>query len=188
MILLVSLGLAQQWQAKPYGRPIGAMSSFGGARALTLGAEGGFIAMQPSSLLATQTRAQVAYHLYPGGGGHDARLGSFWGPWHEFFSLMAGPDLFRNSFRTDREVLLRPSLGLDLPVMVRLGPQELHVSAALVPSWLVAKDRRADLPVVHEFEWRVGLVVQGPISFGVYYSRRTTVFGVQEGLGVGVGL
>jgi hypothetical protein len=187
VILLLTTALAQNWQARPYARPIATVNSFNGARALTLGAAGGVLAWDNDSLLATQTRAQLAWHLYPGGGGNDTRVGSFWGPFHEYFSLMAGPDVFRNSFRTDTEVLLEPSWGMDLPVMLRLGPQELHVSGAVVPSWVVAKSRRADLPGVHEFEWRVGLVIDGPLSFSIGYARRYTAFGVQEGVTFGVG-
>ncbi len=188
MILLLGAALAQSWEVAPYARPVGGISAFGEARAVTLGAQVGFVAWQPGTLLATQTRAQAATHLYSGVGGSDVRLGSFWVLWHEYFALMAGPDLCRNVFRAGPTELLPPSVGLDLPLMLRLGPQELHVSAAVVPSWLANPDRRADLPLVHEFEWRAGFVIDGPVSFGLYYTRRHTVFGLQEGLGFSVGL
>ena len=188
MLVLVSMAFAQNWQASPYAKPIATVNSFNGYRAITLGGAGGVVAWDNSGLLATQTRVQTAWHLYPGGGGNDLRLGSFWGPFHEYFSVMTGPDVFRNSFRTDTEVLMAPSWGLDLPLTVRLGPQELHVQGAVVPSWLAKPSRRADLPGVHEFEWRAGLVVDGPISFSIGYARRYTAFGVQEGVTFGVSL
>jgi hypothetical protein len=200
-LLLIGVGQAEEpappppgetpvrvpWQPTPYLRPVVGYSRFsgeGGAYGgLQLGATGG-LALWKAPVLE-RTRVLVAWTT-GSLSGIDLRLGSFAGVEQEWWGLSFGPDLFWNRCSTAGADLLAPSLGLDFPLDLHLGPEKVYALGGLVPAVLFEPARRADEALLgHEFGWRAGIGAHfGRVGLNLQYSRRTVAGGALSGWGV----
>ncbi|MCB9791691.1 MAG: hypothetical protein H6741_03100 [Alphaproteobacteria bacterium] len=197
------LRLPEGWDWEPYWRPIFSLTGVGNAYVyrwpMTLGAQGGVRMWDTESPLQINARAQATTTFGAGAIGSDLRVGTFIGPGWEFFNVMVGPDIFRNTYRINNYpsagYALEPSFGVDLRTLVTVGPEDFYAMAGVTPSLLLNPDRRVDwdevglIGIGHEFEWVVGLISNtGPFRLGLVYSRRVLANGVQQGWGVSAGI
>lgn len=189
--------LANNWVEDPYLGPVAGVSTYaytGGTDLVTgLGVAGGFRYHQRRGPLEGRSRAQGIYYFSSaGGGGYDVRFGSFIGPNRRFWAAETGLDLFYNQLSTPG-LSYEPSVGLDWPIDLILGPRNFYALAGITTTWLQNPDRRVDWSTSnetgfgHEFETRagVGLGLRG-ISLRLVYSHRIHAWGTSSGIGIGV--
>ena len=186
-----------RWEVEPYWRPVAGISSYSsggstwvGAR---MGATGGVYYWK--SPLLGRTRAQGSWVTSSGVSGLELRLGSFMGPHQKYWGAEAGVDVFWNRFSADGVDLIPGSAGIDLPLNVHLGPQEIYGLAGITPAILFAPERRVDWSNTeafgfgHEFGWQLGVGARlGRIGAALTYSRRIVASGVYSGWGVSLSL
>ncbi|MCB9764910.1 MAG: hypothetical protein H6739_34355 [Alphaproteobacteria bacterium] len=191
------LGLPDGWDWEPYWRPEGGLVVYGNGyaatQALALGLSGGVQYWDTEGPLRGRTRARLMGSLTGGGWGGDVRLGSFIGPAKEYWSVMIGPDVFRNTFRAG-PIVLEPTWGLDVPLTLTLGPSSAYAVAGVTPALLLNPDRRVEWDEIdaigfgHEFEIMAGGIINTRyFKMGLIWSRRITATGVQQGWGFSAG-
>ena len=187
------------WKNRPYVN-LGGGSGFarytvGGESemALLVGSEGGFQYTQRDGPLEGRTRVAGQVAGVVGGWGVDTRVGSFLGIRRSLWGIEFGADLFRNDF-TGQEVAFVESVGVDVPLSLKLGPKWLEAVGTLTPAYLMDPERRAVVsPVLgdyaHELEVSVGLEVGLPIvGVSVTYRERRMSTGSIEGIYFGLEL
>ena len=120
-------------------------------------------------------------------------MGSFLGLRRSLWGIELGADLFRNDF-TGKEVAFVESVGVDVPLSVKLGPKWLEAVGTVTPAYLMDPERRAQVsPLLgdyaHELEYSVGLEVGLPIvGVSVTYRNRVMSTGSIEGIYFGLEL
>lgn len=194
---------AGSWDPKPYIKPNLGFTLYGdgttNASAVGLGAQAGFTYFNSEDLgvpMAGRTRVSGTYQLVTSGGpggGHDIRLGTFMGPQFKLASAELGLDVFHNGI-TLGNYQLDNAVGLDIPLNVTLGPQQIYALAGITPTLVFDPDRHVNWKAVdafgfgHEFEWRVGAALNaGPIGLGLTYTRRVIAPNVvTQGFALGV--
>ncbi len=186
------------WQVEPYWRPVAGISAYAtssgtwvGAR---MGATGG-VHYWKSPLLG---RTRVLGTWTTGSGsmsGLEFRVGSFMGPHQKYWGAEAGVDLFWDRVTVGNSELLPGSAGVDLPLNLHIGPQEIYGVAGITPALLFNPDRRVDWSQTdafgfgHEFAWNLGAGARiGKIGAALVYSHRVVVSGVHSGWSVSLSL
>lgn len=194
---------AGSWNPTPYLRPNFSFQLYGTdasiGTAVGAGALAGVRYFNDGDLpfpAAGRTRVGATALLPTSGGsgwGHDVRLGSFFGPSWKLASAELGLDVFHNGLTIGSYVLDR-ALGLDIPLNLTLGPEQIFLLAGATPTLMFDPDRQVDWSQVdafgfgHEFEWRIGGAFQLPaVGFGITYTQRIIAPGVvSRGFGLGV--
>ena len=187
------------WKNRPYVNLGGgsgfARYSVGGESemALLVGSEAGFQYTQRDGPLEGRTRVAGQLAGVVGGWGVDTRVGSSLGLRRSLWGIELGADLFRNDF-TGKEVAFVESVGVDVPLSVKLGPKWLEAVGTVTPAYLMDPERRAQVsPLLgdyaHELEYSVGLEVGLPIvGVSVTYRNRVMSTGSIEGIYFGLEL
>ena len=190
------------WKQRFYARPMLAGSSFttsdGETRtALGVGGEGGVRYWEvntPFPRLRGRTRGTVEYIMSAGTTGMGVKLGSFLGPAWKNVALESGLDLSWDRYEWG-DVTMDPTVGAGIPVIASTGIKGISVYAGLQPTWVNNDDRVVDwsepdeFGFGHEFTTFVGGAIGiDDMSLTIGYSRRVTVFGVQQGYGISANL
>ena len=113
--------------------------------------------------------------------GYDVHIGNEAGRREKYWGLSAGLLGFYNGYvAQDGEQGLDPSLGLDVPVELTLGPKKYYGYAGITPSFLFNDDRHVEgLPFGDELEWGVGAGLKLKwITAEVGFTSRITAVGV----------
>ncbi len=189
---------APAWQVEPYWRPVAGLSSFttsGGTwLAVRMGATAG-VHYWKAPLLG-RTRALATWTTgSQSASGLEARLGTFMGPHKEYWGVEAGVDLFWDRFSAAGVDLLPASAGIDLPLNLHLGPQQIYGLVGITPALLFAQERRVDWSSTdafgfgHEFGLQAGAGAHvGRLGAALVYSRRVVVNGVYSGWSLSLSL
>ena len=190
--------ILENWKFRPYLAPdIGVVVFTNGQVAdvgASRGAQVGFRYNQKEGDLYGRTRLAAAYLITNGGSGTDIRLGTFFGWRPKLMGAEAGLDVFNNRYN-GTAVDLAPTTGVDIPLTVELGPQQIYLIGGIIPTLLGDKTRRVDWPTRtdfgfgHEFAWLVGAVLNaGPLNISAIWTHRVVAGGTSEGLGIGLGI
>jgi hypothetical protein len=146
--------------------------------ALLLGSEVGFRYSQREGSLAGRTRISGKGMGVLGGWGSETRAGTFLGVRRTLIGLEVGVDFFRNDYLGE-EISLVDSLGVDVPLTVKIGPKLLQGVATVAPAFGMDPERRVDwtttsaFGIGDEFEWAVGVELGLPIvGVSVSYKER----------------
>ncbi len=184
----------EKWTPKPYFRPILGFSSVVTSSSVYTGAQLGATAGLTywRAPLMGRTRVLAAYYIGTSKvSGAELRLGTFMGPHFKLAGAEAGIDVFWDRFLQDGDELLAPSVGIDFPVNVQLGPEVIYVMAGVCTAIMFNEERRVDwddrdaFGFGHEFGWQLGLGAKlGKVRAAAVYSQRQVVAGTRRGLGV----
>lgn len=191
-------GKKEGWKQRFYARPMLAGSSFTTPdgetnTALGIGGEGGlryWEVNKPFPRLRGRTRATVEYMMSVGTTGMGVKAGSFLGPAWKNFALESGLDVSWDRYEWG-DVRMDPTIGAGIPLIASAGVKGLSVYAGLQPSWVNNEARVVDWSETeefgfgHEFSTFVGGAIGiDDMSLSIGYSRRVTVFGIQQGYGI----
>jgi hypothetical protein len=165
---------SEGWKNRPYFN-LGGGSGFAQIQsgdsqewALLLGSEGGFRYSQRDGSLSGRTRVAGKGMGVLGGWGTETRLGTFLGLRRMLFGLEIGVDVFRNDY-LGKEIALVDSLGVDVPLSLKIGPKLLQAVATIAPAFAMDPERKVDwsktsgLGFGDEFEWSIGVELGLPI-------------------------
>ncbi len=144
--------------------------------------------------LGGRTRVEGMWLQGLEGDGRDIRVGTFVGWRNTAGGFEIGVDVFQNRYDLS-DLSLHDSLGVELPVVLYLGPEVLHGIVGISPALLQHSERRVDWSTAtlqggfgHEFGWQVGVGSQiRKTRVAVVYSRRQVSGDIIEGLNVMVG-
>ncbi len=173
------------WKNRPY-LNLGGGSGFAQIQsgdseewALLLGSEGGFRYSQREGSLEGRTRVAGKGIGVLGGWGSETRVGTFLGIRRMLFGLELGVDVFRNNY-VGKEIALVDSLGVDVPISLKVGPKLVQGVATVSPAFAMDPERRVDwsttsvMGLGDEFEWSLGVEVGLPIvGISLTYKERT---------------
>ena len=188
----------EEWKSQFYARPMLAGSSFTTpdgetSTALGIGGEGGLRYWEVNKAfprLRGRTRGTIEYIMSAGTTGMGVKFGSFLGPAWRNFALESGLDVSWDRYEWG-DVKMEPTVGAGIPLIASAGVKGLSVYAGLQPTWVNNNDREVDWSATDEFGFgdEFSTFVGGSVgiddmSLTVGYSRRVTVFGVQEGYGI----
>jgi hypothetical protein len=188
----------EEWRSRFYARPMVAGSSFTGPdgetqTALGIGGEGGIRYWEVNKAfprLRGRTRGTIEYIMSLGTTGMAVKAGSFMGPAWKNFALESGLDLSWDRYEWG-DVTMEPTIGAGIPVIASAGIKGISVYAGLQPTWVNNEDREVDWSETDEFgfgdefsTFLGGSIAIDDMSLTIGYTRRVTVFGVQQGYGV----
>jgi hypothetical protein len=126
--------------------------------------------------------------LYAGGtyatgesySGYEIHVGDAMGRREKYWGVTLGVEGFYDGYLdTDGSTILAPSIGVDIPLTLIVGPKKYYAYGGVTPSWLADRSRHVDsLPFGDELEWNagVGLKLEG-IRVKAGFAQRITVAG-----------
>lgn len=168
------------WTYRPYVAPGGGLAIANGGTAITGGADVGIKYWKKN--WKGDLTAGGSYTTGSVLNGYDVHVGNEFGRREKWWGLTAGLIGFYNGYvaeDTTAATTLEPSLGLDVPVEVTLGPRKYYVYGGVTPSFLFNKDRHVPgLPFGDELEWGVGAGLKLKwINAEVGFTSRITTVG-----------
>lgn len=113
--------------------------------------------------------------------GYDVHGGNIFGRREKYWGLTGGLVLFYNAYGEPGSAgALDPSVGLDVPIEVTVGPRKYYAYGGVTPSFLFNEDRHVEgLPFGDELEWGVGAGLKLDwIALEVGFTSRITTIGV----------
>ena len=113
--------------------------------------------------------------------GYDVHGGNVFGRRETYWGLSGGLVLFYNAYTEPGSTdALDPSVGLDVPIEVTVGPRKYYAYGGVTPSFLFNEDRHVEgLPFGDELEWGVGAGLKLEwITLKVGFTSRITTIGV----------
>jgi hypothetical protein len=125
--------------------------------------------------------------------GLETRAGSFLGYRRFLWGVEIGVDVFRNNF-SGEEVSLVDSLGVEVPLSLKLGPKLIQAVATVAPAYLEDPERRVswsgeEWGVGHEFRWSLGVEIGLPIvGVSLAYQEKRVAGGTVQGVLFGLEL
>jgi hypothetical protein len=148
------------FEIEPYVQPGGGVQiDSSGDMAITAGADVGVL----------YTKKKFTGNLYAGGAyitgegvsGYDVHLGNTANYRAKYFGAGGGLALtYNGQTNTDTgKDILTPSLGVQVPVELVVGPKKYYGLAGVTPSWYFDEDRKPAagmVPFGDEFEWHIG--------------------------------
>lgn len=143
---------------EPFVEPGGGVQIDGTNTAITAGADLGI----------RYWKKKLKGELYVGGtyitaenlSGYDVHLGDQTGYRAKMWGAAGGLEVTYNgqtNTKTGKDVL-KPALGLKVPVQITVGPKKFYGKAGVTPAWYFDDSRKAgagDVPLGDEFEWNV---------------------------------
>lgn len=169
------------WSVQPYVEPGGGVQiGAGGATSIVAGADVGVL----------HTKKKWAGDLYVGGSyttgdalnGYDVHLGDQTGTRQKYWGLAGGFEGFYNGYTDPAgKVELEPSVGVDIPVILTLGPKKYFAYGTVAPGFLLNQARQSrKLPdFIDELEWGAGVGVNTKyITVKAGFTQRITASGV----------
>lgn len=160
------------WNPKPYAQPVFGAMVVNGLYGVSVGVEGGFRYAQEKKhpIFFGKTRAQGAY-TFGNVQGWDARIGSFFGPFHKVVGLQTGPDVFVSQYSTSN-IVADQVVGLDWPITGLLDLKVFNVYAGVSPGWYFSGDREKLSSGVHQLTTYAGVGIKiKNFGVGVGYSK-----------------
>jgi len=158
-----------------------------------VGSEAGFRYRQRDGSLEGKTRVSGQAALGIGAMGLETRVGSFLGYRRFLWGVEIGVDVFRNNF-SGQAVSIVDSLGAELPVSLKIGPNLIQGVATVAPAYLSDPERRVawtgeEWGIGHEFRWSVGLEIGLPIvGVSIAYEEKVVAGGTVQGILFGLEL
>lgn len=145
------------WNPTPYAKPIAGAMIIGDSYGVSLGADAGFRYGQdkPHPIFFGKTRVQGAY-TFGGVQGWDARLGSFFGPFHKVVGLQTGPDVFVSQYAANG-VVADQVVGLDWPITALTDFKVINMYAGLAPGWYFSGERTRLTGAIHQLNTYAGI-------------------------------
>ena len=185
LFLSATAQAGEGWKNRPY-LNLGGGSGFAQIQsgdseewALLVGSEGGFRYSQREGSLAGRTRVAGKGVGVLGGWGSETRIGTFLGVRRMLLGLELGVDVFRNDY-VGKEIALVDSLGVDVPISLKVGPKLIQAVATVAPAFAMDPERKVDWSTTSamgfgdEFEWSLGVEVALPIGgVSLTYKERT---------------
>lgn len=167
------------WNYRPYVSPGGGLTIGSGGASVTGGADVG----------VKYWRKEWNGDLSAGGSytsgtaltGYDMHLGNEFGRREKWWGVSLGAFGFYNFYATtEATTSLEPSIGLDVPLQLTLGPKKYYAWGSITPSFLLNQDRHVPgLPFGDELEWGVGVGVKLKwITAEAGFTSRITAVGV----------
>lgn len=165
------------WNFRPYVSPGGGLTISDGGTAITGGVDVG--ARYWKDKWKGDLSAGGSYTTGALLNGYDIHAGNEFGRREKWWGLSAGLIGFYNGYISeDGKSELDPSVGLDIPVEVVLGPKKYYLWGGVTPSFLFNETRHVEsLPFGDELEWGVGagLKLKWITAEAGFTSRITTV-------------
>ncbi|MES2641451.1 MAG: hypothetical protein V4850_18310 [Myxococcota bacterium] len=166
------------WNYRPYVTPGGGLTIGNGGTAITGGADVGVKYWKKK--WKGDVQAGGSYTSGSTLNGYDVHIGNEFGRREKWWGLSAGVLGFYNGYigQDASDPTLDPSVGIDIPVELVLGPKKYYVWGGVTPSFLFNEDRHVkSLPFGDELEWGVGvgLKLKWITAEAGFTSRITTV-------------
>ena len=140
------------------------------------------------------TRAQVHWQLGSGVRGRELRVGSFMGPSIGPISISAGPDVFMSRADYGNSVVLAPTMGVSLPVILTGDLGLARAYTGVIPSWYLGGERAGMdgdnlLGMGDESAFVAGFYLTVVLAhLGIDYRLNQTAYGDHHQFGLSVGL
>ncbi len=166
------------WTYRPYVTPGGGLSIGDGGTAVTGAVDVGIRYWK--SKWKGDLSAGGSYTTGDLLNGYDVHVGNEFGRREKWWGLSAGLMGFYNGYiSADETQSLDPSVGLDIPVELTLGPKKYYVFGTITPSFLLNQERHVKtLPFGDELEWGVGAGLKLKwINAEVGFNQRITTVG-----------
>lgn len=166
------------WTYRPYVTPGGGVAITNGGTSIVAGADVGVKYWKKN--WAGNLSVGASYATGDILNGYDIHAGNEFGRREKYWGLSAGLIGFYNGYTsTSSGVALDPSIGLDVPVELTLGPRKYYAYANVTPSFLFNEDRHVEsLPFGDELEWGVGAGIKLKwINAELGFNQRITTVG-----------
>lgn len=168
------------WSFRPYVTPGGGLTIGNGGTAITGGVDVGVKYWKKK--WKGDLMAGGSYTSGTNLNGFDVHAGTEFGRREKWWGVSAGVLGFYNGYVGEdaSDPTLEPSLGLDIPVELVVGPKKYYAWGSITPSFLFNDDRHVEsLPFGDELEWGVGVGVKFKwITAQAGFTSRITAVGV----------
>lgn len=166
------------WTYRPYVTPGGGVAITDGGTSIAAGADVGVRYWKKN--WAGDLAVGASYTTGDILNGYDIHAGNEFGRREKYWGLSAGLIGFYNGYvPKDGGKALEPSVGLDVPVSLTLGPRKYYAYGNITPSFLFNEDRHVEsLPFGDELEWGVGAGLKlSWINAELGFNQRITAVG-----------
>jgi hypothetical protein len=168
------------WSVQPYVKPGGGVQITNNGTSIVAGADVGLLYTKKK--ITGDAYVGASYSTGDTYNGYELHIGDQTGTRQKYWGLTGGLEGFYDGYTAKNgSTTLAPSLGLDVPIRLVVGPKKYFVYAGVTPSFLAEKSRHArSLPQpIDELEWSVGAGLNTKwATFKAGFTQRITASGV----------